>query len=181
LASDAIWREITLSKKEKPVVVSMGDYAASGGYYISCNADSVFADAGTITGSIGVFSLLPNMQKLFNDKLGITFDGVKTAPYADMGGVNRPLTEPEKRFLQLSIDSIYSTFKQRVADGRKTDINFIDSIAQGHVYTGQRAISLKLVDRTGTLQDAVNCAARMAKAKAIRSKNTRRKNHSGKS
>jgi protease-4 len=166
LASDAIWREITLSKKEKPVVVSMGDYAASGGYYISCNADSVFADAGTITGSIGVFSLLPNMQKLFNDKLGITFDGVKTAPYADMGGVNRPLTEPEKRFLQLSIDSIYSTFKQRVADGRKTDINFIDSIAQGHVYTGQRAISLKLVDRTGTLQDAVNCAARMAKSKS---------------
>ncbi|QEC66414.1 signal peptide peptidase SppA [Panacibacter ginsenosidivorans] len=166
LASDAIWREITLAKKEKPVVVSMGDYAASGGYYISCNADSVFADASTITGSIGVFSLLPNMQKLFNDKLGITFDGVKTAPYADMGGINRPLTEPEKRFLQLSIDSIYSTFKQRVADGRKTDINFIDSIAQGHVYTGQRAISLRLVDRTGTLQDAVNCAARMAKSKS---------------
>jgi protease-4 len=90
LASDAIWREITLAKKVKPVVVSMGDYAASGGYYISCNADSVFADAATITGSIGVFSLLPNMQHLFNDKLGITFDGVKTAPYADMGGTNRP-------------------------------------------------------------------------------------------
>lgn len=166
LASDAIWREITLTKKEKPVVVSMGDYAASGGYYISCNADSVFANAGTITGSIGVFSLLPNMQKLFNDKLGMTFDGVKTAPYADMGSVNRPLTETEKRFLQSSIDSIYSTFKQRVANGRKADINFIDSIAQGHVYTGTRAITLKLVDKTGTLQDAVDCAARIAKSKS---------------
>lgn len=166
LASDAIWREITMTKKEKPVVVSMGDYAASGGYYISCNADSVFANAGTITGSIGVFSLLPNMQKLFNDKLGMTFDGVKTAPYADMGSVNRPLTETEKRFLQSSIDSIYNTFKQRVANGRKADINFIDSIAQGHVYTGTRAITLKLVDKTGTLQDAVNCAAHMAKSKS---------------
>lgn len=166
LASDAIWREITLAKKVKPVVVSMGDYGASGGYYISCNADSVFANAGTITGSIGVFSLLPNMQHLFNDKLGITFDGVKTAPYADMGSVNRPLTETEKRFLQSSIDSIYITFKQRVAEGRKAGLAFIDSIAQGHVYTGQRATTLKLVDRTGTLQDAVECAARMAKSKS---------------
>lgn len=165
LASDAIWREISLTKKVKPVVVSMGDYAASGGYYISCDADSVFADVGTITGSIGVFSFLPNMQPLFNDKLGITFDGVKTAPYADMGGTNRPLTETEKRFLQSSVDSIYNTFKERVASGRKADIIFIDSIAQGHVYTGKRAISLKLVDKTGTLQDAVDCAARMAKTK----------------
>jgi len=166
LASDAIWREITLAKKVKPVVVSMGDYAASGGYYISCNADSVFADAATITGSIGVFSLLPNMQHLFNDKLGITFDGVKTAPYADMGGINRPLTDVEKRFLQSSVDSIYDTFKHRVSEGRKADINFVDSIAQGHVYTGERAISLKLVDKTGTLQDAIDCAARMAKTKS---------------
>ena len=166
LASDAIWREITLAKKVKPVVVSMGDYAASGGYYISCNADSVFADAATITGSIGVFSLLPNMQHLFNDKLGITFDGVKTAPYADMGGTNRPLTDVEKRFLQSSVDSIYDTFKHRVSEGRKADINFVDSIAQGHVYTGERAISLKLVDKTGTLQDAIDCAARMAKTES---------------
>jgi len=170
LASDAIWREIMLAKKAKPMVVSMGDYAASGGYYISCSADSVFADAGTITGSIGVFSILPNMQPFFNDKLGLTFDGVKTAPYADMGSVNRPLTETEKRFMQSSVDSIYNTFKQRVSDGRKTDIVFIDSIAQGHVYTGERAISLKLVDKTGTLQDAVNCAARMAKTSSYRIK-----------
>ena len=163
LASDAIWREVTLAKADKPLVVSMGDYAASGGYYISCNADSVFADANTITGSIGVFSILPNMQAFFNDKLGITFDGVKTAPYADMGSTGRPLTETEKRFMQASVDSIYYVFKQRVANGRTKDLVYIDSIAQGHVYTGQRAIGLALVDKTGTLQDAVDCAARMAK------------------
>jgi protease-4 len=170
LASDEIWREVTLAKKQKPVVVSMGDYAASGGYYISCAADSIFADANTITGSIGVFSILPNMQPFFNNKLGITFDGVKTAPYADMGSATRPLTETEKRFMQSSVDTIYNIFKQRVADGRKTDIGFIDSIAQGHVYTGERAISLKLVDKTGTLQDAIDCAARMAKLKTYRTR-----------
>lgn len=170
LASDAIWREITLARKQKPVVVSMGDYAASGGYYISCGADSIFADEGTLTGSIGVFSILPNMQPFFNNKLGITFDGVKTAPYADMGSAVRPLSETEKRFLQASVDSIYSIFKQRVADGRKADIVFIDSIAQGHVYTGERAINLKLVDKVGTLQDAVDCAARMAKLKTYRTR-----------
>ena len=165
LASDAIWREVTLAKGDKPFVVSMGDYAASGGYYISCNADSVFADATTITGSIGVFSIIPNFQPFFNDKLGITFDGVKTAPYADMGSTGRPLTETEKRFMQASVDSIYNVFKNRVANGRTKDISYIDSIAQGHVYTGSRALQLALTDKTGTLQDAVDCAARMAKLK----------------
>lgn len=165
LASDAIWREVTLAKENKPFVVSMGDYAASGGYYISCNADSVFADATTITGSIGVFSIIPNFQPFFNDKLGITFDGVKTAPYADMGSTGRPLTETEKRFMQASVDSIYNTFKNRVASGRTKDISYIDSIAQGHVYTGSRALQLALIDKTGTLQDAIDCAARMAKLK----------------
>lgn len=170
LASDGIWREISLAKKQKPVVVSMGDYAASGGYYISCDADSIFADATSITGSIGVFSILPNLQPFFNNKLGITFDGVKTAPYADMGSPVRPLSEPEKRFMQASVDTIYNVFKQKVAEGRKTSLTFIDSIAQGHVYTGSRAISLRLVDRTGTLQDAVDCAARMAKLKTYRTR-----------
>ena len=163
MASEAIWREISLAKKKKPVVVSMGDYAASGGYYISCAADSIFADETTITGSIGVFSILPDMQKFFNDKLGITFDGVKTAPYADMGSVSRPLTPPEKNFIQASVDTIYNIFKTRVANGRKKDIVYIDSIAQGRVWTGKRGIGVGIVDRTGTLQDAVNCAARMAK------------------
>ena len=162
LASDVIWREISLTRKEKPVVVSMGDVAASGGYYISCNADSVFADANTITGSIGVFSMLANMQSFFKNKLGITFDGVKTAPYADMGSSSRPLTEAEKRFFQASVDTIYHTFKSRVADGRKKDIMYVDSIAQGRVWTGSYGVSIGLVDKIGTMQDAVDCAARMA-------------------
>jgi protease-4 len=163
MASEAIWREITLAKKVKPVVVSMGDYAASGGYYISCAADSVFADETTITGSIGVFSVLANLKDFFNDKLGITFDGVKTATYADLGSLSRPLTDQEKRFVQASVDSIYKTFTSRVADGRKRDTVYIDSIAQGRVWIGKRAIGVGLVDRTGSLQDAVDCAARMAK------------------
>jgi protease-4 len=171
LASDVIWREITLARKEKPVVVSMGDVAASGGYYISCNADSVFANANTITGSIGVFSIVPNMQSFFKSKLGITFDGVKTAPFADMGSSERPLTETEKRFFQAATDSIYRTFKNRVADGRKKNIvSDVDSIAQGRVWTGARALSVGLVDRIGTMQDAMDCAARMANLKEYRVK-----------
>ena len=168
LASDVIWREISLARKEKPVVVSMGDVAASGGYYISCNADSVFADANTITGSIGVFSIVPDFQSFFKNKLGITFDGVKTAPYADMGSSDRPLNETEKRFFQAGTDSVYYTFKSRVAAGRKKGIDYIDSIAQGRVWTGYRGISVGLVDRIGTLQDAMNCAAGMAQLKDYR-------------
>lgn len=170
LASDAIWREITLAKKAKPVVVSMGDYAASGGYYISCNADSIFTNRTTITGSIGVFSILVNAQSFLKNKLGVTFDVVKTAPYADLGSVSRPLTDQEKRFMQADVETIYNTFKSRVAGGRKKDMVYIDSIAQGHVWTGQRAIGLGLADRTGTLQDAVNCAARMAHIKTYYTK-----------
>jgi protease-4 len=165
LASDVIWREITLARKEKPVVVSMGDLAASGGYYISCNADSIFANTNTISGSIGVFSIVPNFQSFFKNKLGITFDGVKTAPFADMGSSDRPLNETEKRFFQGATDSIYHTFKNRVAEGRKKDIVYVDSIAQGRVWTGSRALQVGLVDRIGTMQDALDCAARMAKLK----------------
>jgi len=170
LASDVIWREITLAKKVKPVIVSMGDYGASGGYYISCNGDSIYADRGTITGSIGVFSLVINMQSFYKNKLGITFDGVKTAPYADMESSARPLTEQEKRFLQADVDTIYAKFKGRVADGRKKNVVYIDSIAQGRVWTGQRAIGIGLVDKIGTLQDAIDCAARMAKTTSYRIK-----------
>lgn len=168
LASDVIWREISLTRKEKPVIVSMGDVAASGGYYISCNADSVFANANTITGSIGVFSIVPNFQSFFKNKLGITFDAVRTAPFADMGNSGRPLNETEKRFFQAATDSIYHTFKSRVADGRKKDIVYIDSIAQGRVWTGKRATDVGLVDRIGTMQDAMDCAARMARLKEYR-------------
>lgn len=164
LASDVIWHEIQLARKVKPVVVSMGDYAASGGYYISCAADSVYADAGTITGSIGVFTVIPNMQSFFKDKLGVTFDGVKTAPYADMNTASRPLTPAEQRFVQANIDTTYNTFLSRVANGRKRDTAYIDSIAQGRVWTGERGIPVGIVDRNGTLNDAIACAARMIKS-----------------
>jgi len=163
LASETIWRELSLAKAEKPVVVSFGDVAASGGYYIACGADSIFASPTTITGSIGVFGIIPNMEGFFKNKLGITFDGVKTAPYADLGAIYRPMNENEKKFVQQSIDEIYLSFKQRVADGRKKSVDDVDSIAQGRVWSGNRAIGIGLVDKFGGLQDAVDCAARMAK------------------
>lgn len=163
LASETIWRELSLAKKEKPVVVSFGDVAASGGYYISCAADSIFASPTTITGSIGVFGIIPNMEGFFKNKLGVTFDGVKTGPYADLGAIYRPMNETEKEFVQQNIDEIYMSFKQRVAEGRKKPVEFIDSIAQGRVWSGSRAIGNGLVDKFGGLQDAVECAARMAK------------------
>ncbi len=165
LASDIIWREIDLLKKEKPVVVSMGDLAASGGYYIACGADSIFANAGTITGSIGVFSVIPNVKGLMNNKLGISFDGVKTGQYADMPSTTRPLNATEQRFMQAGVDSIYHAFKSRVAIGRKKSIEYIDSIAQGRVWIGADAIKIGLVDRIGTLDDAIASAAKMAKLK----------------
>ena len=164
LASEIIWRELQQAKQDgKPIVVSFGDVAASGGYYISCGADSIFASPNTITGSIGVFGVIPNMGGFFKNKLGITFDGVKTAPYADGPNIYRPLNDAEKQMIQNGVDRIYLQFKQRVATGRKKDINYIDSIAQGRVWSGEDALALGLVDRVGNLQDAINCAARMAK------------------
>jgi protease-4 len=170
LASETMWRELSLARKEKPVVISFGDYAASGGYYMSCMADSIFAQENTLTGSIGVFSVLPNMKNFFNNKLGITFDGVKTAQYADMMTIDRPLNDAEKRFLQNDVDSIYQTFLTRVSNGRKLNRVHVDSIAQGRVWTGAKGKELGLVDRIGGLQDAINCAARMAKLKDYRTK-----------
>jgi protease-4 len=167
LASEIIWRELSLAKQEKPVVVSFGDVAASGGYYISCAADSIFAEPNTITGSIGVFGIVPNMENFFKNKLGITFDGVKTAQYAD-AGVLHPLNENEKKMIQHSIDLIYEQFKKRVADGRKKSIAYVDSIAQGRVWSGNDAIQVGLIDRFGGLDDALNCAARLAKTSDYR-------------
>jgi len=161
MASENIWREITLAKKEKPVIVSFGDVAASGAYYLSCNADSIFALPGTITGSIGVFTIIPNLQSFFKSKLGVTFDGVKTAPEADLLTSVRPLTPVERTYIQNEVDTIYATFKARVADGRRKDVGYIDSIAQGRVWGGTFGLSLGLVDRIGTLQDAIACAARL--------------------
>ncbi len=163
LASENIWREISLAKAEKPVVVSFGDVAASGGYYIGCGADSIFALPNTITGSIGVFGIIPNMQGFFNNKLGVTFDGVKTATFADAGALYRPMNEAEKKIVQQGVDRIYMQFKQRVAQGRKKDINYVDSIAQGRVWSGEDALRIGLVDKIGNLQSAIDCAARLAK------------------
>lgn len=168
LASEVIWREITIARKDKPVVVSFGDVAASGGYYIACNADSIFAQPNSITGSIGVFGIIPNMQKFFEKKLGMTFDGVKTGPYADMLTISRPLNPAERTFIQNSIDTIYADFKGRVAEGRKLSMTMVDSVAQGRVWTGSDALKVGLVDKLGNIEDAINCAARMAKLKDYR-------------
>jgi protease-4 len=162
LISENLWREVTIARKEKPVVISFGDVAASGAYYLSCNADSIFAEPNTITGSIGVFSILPNMQQFFKDKLGITFDGVKTAPDADELTITKPLTDMQKRFFQSEVDSIYHDFCSRVSDGRKKALAYVDSIGQGRVWSGSTAILLGLVDHLGGTQDAIDCAAQMA-------------------
>lgn len=165
LASDVIWRETVLAKKTKPVIISMGDVAASGGYYIACAADSIFAQPNTITGSIGVFGIIPNMQKFFNNKLGITFDGVKTGKFADLGSINRPLTESERMIIQLEVNKIYDTFTKKVADGRKKEQSYINSIGQGRVWSGSEALKIGLVDRLGNIDDAIASAAKKAKLK----------------
>jgi protease-4 len=163
LASDVILRELILLKARKPLVVSMGDYAASGGYYISSMADSIFALPNTITGSIGVFGMLFNIDKMMKNKLGVTFDGVKTAPYADFPTLTRPLTPEESARMQRSIDTIYSEFKGHVAAGRKLPAVDVDSIAQGRVWTGQDALRIGLVDAIGGLDRAIASAAKLAK------------------
>ncbi|GAO43637.1 signal peptide peptidase SppA [Flavihumibacter petaseus] len=168
MASENMWREVELAKKDKPVIVSYGDVAASGGYYMGCNADSIFAQPNTITGSIGVFAIIPNMQGFFRDKLGVTFDGVETSPHANSPSIAEPLNETERRFFQSDVDSIYHTFLTRVADGRKKTIAEIDSIGQGRVWTGSRAVRIGLVDRIGGISDAVAAAAKMAGVREYR-------------
>jgi protease-4 len=165
LASDVIWRETVLAKKSKPLIVSMGDLAASGGYYIACTADTIFAQPNTITGSIGVFGIIPNMQKFFNNKLGITFDGVQTGKFADLGTVSRPLTDAERMIFQLEVNKTYDTFTKKVADGRKKSQSYIDSIGQGRVWSGTEALKNGLVDRLGNIDDAIASAAKKAKIK----------------
>ena len=162
LASDLIWREIQLTKKVKPVVISMGNMAASGGYYISCGADYIFAEPTTLTGSIGVFSIMGDASNFLKNKLGITFDAVKTGPHADLGSIARPLTDVERNWMQASVDSVYYSFTSRVAQGRDTSRAYIDSIGQGHVWTGLHAKEIGLVDAIGGLQDAIDYAAKQA-------------------
>lgn len=165
LASEVILRELQLLKAKKPLVASMGDVAASGGYYILCQADSIFALPNTITGSIGVFTMMFNTEKLMRNKLGVTFDGVKNAPYADFPNGTRALTADESAKVQRSVDNIYMIFKSRVATGRKMDIAMVDSFAQGRVWSGTDALGINLVDGLGDLDRAIASAASLAKLK----------------
>lgn len=163
LASDVIWREVVLAKAIKPVIASFGDVAASGGYYIAAPADMIFAQPNTITGSIGVFGLVPMLKNFWDKKLGINFDRVVTGKYADLGNLNRPMTAEEEAIIQQYIDKTYTEFKQRVADGRKMPIAKVDSIAQGRIYSGLQAKEIGLIDNLGSLQDAIDAAAKKAK------------------
>lgn len=165
LASDVIWREMVLSKKVKPVIASFGDVAASGGYYIGCAADSIFVQPNTITGSIGVFGVILNFQELFNNKLGLTFDGVKTGQYADIMSSNRALTPAERAIIQKGVNNVYDTFISKVADGRKKTKTQIDSLGGGRVWIGTDAVKNGLADRLGSFKDAVTSAAKKAKLK----------------
>jgi protease IV len=161
-ASEIIYRELELTKGVKPIVVSMGDYAASGGYYIACNADKIYAQPTTLTGSIGVFGMIPNFQKLVNNKLGITFDGIKTAENADIYSLIKPITPYQSEVIHKMINNIYSTFLQHVADGRKMTTSQVDSIGQGRVWSGIDALKIGLVDELGGIDEAILYAADLA-------------------
>lgn len=171
LASENIWRELSLIKETgKPVVVSMGDYAASGGYYISCMADSIYAEPNTLTGSIGVFNLMPNAEILFEEKLGITFDTVKTGEFSTSLTPFYSWTDSERKIMQQDVDDIYETFLQRVASGRGMTRDEVHQVAQGRVWTGQRAVELGLVDDIGGLDKALQTAAYLAGVEKYRTR-----------
>ncbi len=164
-ASEQIWREVTLLKKEKPVIISMGDAAASGGYYISCASDRIFADPTTITGSIGIFGMVPNVSNLLTKKIGLKFDIVKTNEMADMGTMSRPFNAAERAQLQKMIEQGYDTFTKRVADGRGMSQDSVKLIAEGRVWTGEQGLKIGLVDELGNLDDAIAYAAKMIESK----------------
>jgi len=162
IASDIIWKEVELAAKVKPVVISMGNYAASGGYYISAPGTKIFASPTTITGSIGVFGLIPNAGKLMNQKLGIMTETVNTNKNSDFPSVYRPMTVYEKEVMQLSIEQVYSDFISKVSSGRKMGIAAVDSIGQGRVWSGNDAIGIGLVDEQGGLTSSIEAAANLA-------------------
>lgn len=160
--SEQIWKEIIELKKEKPVVVSMGDYAASGGYYISCAANYIFAEPTTITGSIGIFGIMPEASNLLENKLGVHFQTVKTNAYSDLGDLSRPMNEAEQALMQKHINAGYELFTKRCADGRKMKQDDIKAIAEGRVWTGNQAIKNGLVDELGGLDKAIEKAKKLA-------------------
>lgn len=161
-ASEQIWNEVVKLKEKKPVIVSMGDYAASGGYYISCAADTIIAQPNTITGSIGIFGMFPNPHKLINDKLKLNVETVKTNKLADFGSMNRPFNADERAIMQRYINQGYATFVKRCADGRGMSTSEIEAIAQGRVWTGEMAMERGLVDLLGDIETAKEIAAKKA-------------------
>ncbi len=167
LASDVIWREVMLTKKVKPVVVSMGNLAASGGYYISCGADRIFAQPNTITGSIGVFATIPNIKGMLNNKLGVTIDYAQTNKHANLMSITKPLTEEQKKIIQEGVDNIYDDFITKVSKGRGISKEMVDSIGQGRVWTGIDAKEINLVDEIGGLNDAIDYAAKLAELENV--------------
>ena len=168
-ASEQIWREITLLKKEKPVVVSMGGLAASGGYYISCPADKIYAENTTLTGSIGIFGMIPDASELITDKLGVRFDGVKTNKMSDLGtNLGRPFNEAESAMLQSMVEDGYDLFTRRVAEGRGIPQDSVKVIGEGRVWTGRQGLKIGLVDKIGNLEDAITAASKLAKLKEYR-------------
>lgn len=162
-ASEQIWHAVMNLKAKKPVVVSMGGYAASGGYYISCAADYIYSEPTTITGSIGIFGMFPDFSGLLTEKLGVKFDEVKTNRHAAFGTMSRPFNEEEMALLDQYIGRGYELFRKRVADGRKLPVAKVEEIAQGRVWLGNDALNIKLVDGIGSLDDAIKKAAKLAK------------------
>jgi protease-4 len=162
VASDIMWRELSLAAKTKPVIVSMGNYAASGGYYISAPATKIYASPVTVSGSIGVFGMIPNVNKLLKDKLGISTETVNTNSHSDFPSIFRPMNSYEQLVMQKNVESIYSDFVSRVSEGRKLKTSSVDSIGQGRVWSGKSAMNLGLVDEMGGLGDAVKGAAKLA-------------------
>jgi protease-4 len=167
LTSELIWRELELTKKVKPIVVSMGDYAASGGYYIACNANKIYAEANTITGSIGVFGILPNFNEAAK-KIGLNVEQVKTNPNASEYSPFKPLDDNYRAFAQEGVEKIYSVFVNRVSAGRKLTFEQVDAIGQGRVWSGQDALKIGLVDKIGGMDEAIKEAARLGKTTKYR-------------
>ncbi len=166
LASEIIYHELLDLRKEKPIIVSMGNYAASGGYYISCAADSIFADENTLTGSIGVVGVMLNIGDMLKNKLGVTTDVIKTGNYADFPNMSRPMTDAERTWIQSYLDSTYNQFKSRVATARNMTMEQVEELAQGHVYSGKLAMQLKLIDGFGNKKRALASAASKAGLKS---------------
>lgn len=162
LASDVIWREIVLTRKVKPVIASMGNVAASGGYYIAMACDTIVASPATVTGSIGVFGLLMNSEELLNNKLGINTDSEKTGLYSDIGSLTRPVTDGERAIIQNEVNSIYATFIRKAAEGRHTTVEHIEENASGRVWAGKDAKANNLIDVFGGMNDAIVLAAKAA-------------------